>query len=78
MIDYKDQYWELLTPGIGEVIIDKLKKQALDQISAAGSRKIRWYFAEKEAVDLVRSRFYFDRNIRNRIDIQFGPFPGKR
>lgn len=78
MIDFKDQYWELLTSGIGEVIIDKLKKQALDQISAAGSRKIRWYFAEKEAADFVRSQFYFDRRIRDRIDIQYRPFPGKR
>lgn len=78
MIDYKDRYWDLLTSGIGGVIIGKLKRQALDQISAAGSRKIRWYFAEKEAADLVRGQFYFDKQIRKRIDIQYGPFPGKR
>jgi hypothetical protein len=76
MIDYKQYYWELLTSGIRDVIIDKLKKQALDQISAAGSRKIRWYFAEKETADFVRTLFYFDPNIRNRIDIQHRPFPG--
>ena len=78
MIDYKDQYWELLTSGIRGFIIDDLKRQALDQINAAGTRKIIWYFSEKEAADFVRSQFYFDKSIRNRIEIRNVPFQGTR
>jgi hypothetical protein len=78
MIDYKDRYWDLLTSGIGGVIIGKLKRQALDQISAAGSRKIRWYFTEKEAADFVRDQFRYDPNIQGRIIIEDRPFPGSR
>jgi hypothetical protein len=78
MIDYKDQYWELLTSGIGAIIVDKLRKQALDQISAAGSRAIRWYFAEKEAADFVRDLFRNDPNIRGRILIEDRLFLGSR
>ena len=74
MIDYKDRYWDLLMSGIGGVIIDKLKTQALDQISAAGSRKIRWYFAEKEAADFVRDQFRDDSDIRGHIIIEDRPF----
>jgi hypothetical protein len=52
--------------------------QALRQISAAGQRRIRWYFSEKDAADFVRARFYFNQNIRDRIDIQVRPFPGRQ
>jgi hypothetical protein len=76
MIDYKDQYWELLTSDISEFIIAKLKKEALRQIAAAGPRGIRWYFSEKEAADFVRDLFRDDPNIRNRIVIEDRPFPG--
>jgi hypothetical protein len=78
MIEYKDRYWELLTSDIKEIIIEKLKKQALRQIDAAGSRAIRWYFAEKQAADFVRKLFEDDRDIRHRIDVEYKPFPGKR
>jgi hypothetical protein len=50
----------------------------LRQISAAGQRPIRWYFSEKEAADFVRVQFYFSRYIRDRIDIEVRPFPGRR
>jgi hypothetical protein len=75
MIDYKDKYWDMLKkPGFGEIIMGDLVDQALRQISAAGQRRIRWYFSEKEAADLVHVRFYFNQYIRDRIDIQFRPF----
>jgi hypothetical protein len=77
MIDYKHRYRKILSePGIQQFIIDDLKKRALEQIAAAGSRGIRWYFAEKEAADFVRCHFYFNTRIRRGIDIQYGPFPG--
>jgi hypothetical protein len=78
MIEYKDQYWELLTSDISEIIIGKLKNQALRQIAAAGSRAIRWYFAENQAADFVRKLFEDDRDIGHRIDVEYRPFPGKR
>jgi len=46
----------------------------LRQINAAGQRPIRWYFSEKEAADFVRVQFYFNRYIRDRIDIEVRPF----
>jgi hypothetical protein len=77
MIDYKHRYWKILSEdGIQQFVIDDLKKRSLGQIAAAGSRGIRWYFAEKEAADFVRRQFYFDSRIRRRIDIQYRPFPG--
>ena len=79
MVDYKDRYWDMLRkPGISELVMDDLLVQALRQMSAAGQRPIRWYFAEKEAADFVRVQFYFNRYIRDRIDIEFRPFPGRR
>jgi hypothetical protein len=45
MVDYKHKYWMLLSePGIKQFIIDDLKKRALQQIDAAGSRGIRLVF----------------------------------
>jgi hypothetical protein len=79
MIDYKDKYWDMLKkPGFGEIIMGDLVDQALRQISAAGQRRIRWYFSEKGAADFVRVRFYFNQYIRDRIDIQVRPFPERR
>jgi hypothetical protein len=79
MVDYKDKYWDMLRkPRISEFVMDDLLAQALRQMSAAGQRPIRWYFAEKEAADFVRVQFYFDKRIRDRIDIEYGPFPGRR
>jgi hypothetical protein len=78
MIDYKDQYWELLTSGIREFVVENLKKQALRQIEAAGARAIRGYFAEKETADFVRELFDNDPNIRGAIVIEHRPFPGNR
>jgi hypothetical protein len=79
MVDYKDKYWDMLRkPGISGSVMGQFVAQALRQISAAGQRPIRWYFAEKEAADFVRVRFYLNRYIRDRIDIEYGPFPGRR
>ena len=49
MVDYKDRYWDMLRkPGISKLVMDDLLVQALRQISAAGQRPVRWYFAEKK------------------------------
>jgi hypothetical protein len=77
MVDYKDKYWDMLSKlGISEVIMGDFTDQALRQIRAAGQRRIRWYFSEKEAADFVRVQFYFNRYIRNRIEIEDRSFPG--
>jgi hypothetical protein len=79
MVDYKDKYWEMLRkPGISEIMMYNFIAQALRQISAAGQRPIRRYFSEKEAADFVSVQFYFNRYIRDRIDIEVRPFPGRQ
>jgi hypothetical protein len=74
MIDYKDQYWDILTkPGLGQFIVDQLMDRALRQISAAGSRPIRWYFAEEQAADYVRRLLKAYDEGREAIDVQYRP-----
>jgi len=69
MIDYKDRYWDILTkPGLGQHIVDQLMDAALRQLSAAGQRRVRWYFSEEESADFVRKLFEGD-PIRGRIEI---------
>jgi hypothetical protein len=75
MVDYKHRYWMLLSnPKTQWFTIEKLWKQALDQVYAAGERKIRWYFAERKAADYVRDLFNEDHD-RRRIDIVHEPMP---
>ena len=68
----------LRKPGFGEIIMGDLVDQALRQISAAGQRRIRWYFSEKDAADFVRARFSFNKLIRDKIDIEYAPFAGRQ
>lgn len=74
MIDYKDQYWEILTkPGISNYVIAELMNQALRQINAAGPRRIRWYFAEEQAANYVRLLLIRYDEGRDAIDVQYRP-----
>ena len=75
MIDYKDRYWMMLSNlGLQSFIIKRLWKQAGDQVMAAGSRPIRWYFSEKQAADYIRDLFAVDA-VRRHIDIVDAPMP---
>lgn len=60
LVDAKGhEYEELFRSGIGEMVMDDLIKQAKRQQRAAEFRGVRlkWYFAQKGAADLVRKRF---------------------
>jgi hypothetical protein len=75
MIDYKDRYWRMLSDlGLQSFIIQRFWNQAADQVQAAGSRPIRWYFSEKQAADYVRELFRGD-PVRGYIDIVYVPMP---
>jgi hypothetical protein len=75
MVDYKHKYWRLLSdPDTQGFTIRKLWKQALDQVQAAGKRRVRWYFAEKQAADYVHELFRGDDD-RDRIEIVHIPMP---
>jgi hypothetical protein len=52
---------------------EKLLKQAKGQIQAAGTREVRWYFADEEAADYVRELFQRERDGRERIKIEVLP-----
>ncbi len=75
MIDYKDRYWKMLSNlGSQRFLLDRLWKQAEDQVAAAGDRPIRWYFSEEKAADYIRDLFRGD-PIRGRIEIVHVPMP---
>jgi hypothetical protein len=69
-------YAKLLTYGWGE---DSLTEEWLDQSdrqpAAAGSRRVRWYFAEPEAAEFARVLFRTAEGGRERIEIVVLPFP---
>ncbi|QUD90544.1 hypothetical protein [Phenylobacterium montanum] len=56
----------------------KTLKQALNQIAAAGSREIQWYFADAEAAEHVRSLFKKFEGMSERIEIFVLPYKGPR
>jgi hypothetical protein len=75
MIDYKDRYWRMLSDlGLRTFMIDQFLNQALDQVQAAGSRPVRWYFSEKQTADFVRDLFRDD-PVRRVIEIVHVPMP---
>jgi hypothetical protein len=70
-------YAKLLTYNWGK---ESLAEQWLDQsgrqLAAAGSRRLRWYFAEPEAAEFARKLFNnAEGGGRERIEIVVLPFP---
>jgi hypothetical protein len=59
---------------------DSLAEQWLDQsarqLAAAGSRRVRWYFAEPEAAEFARDLFSRPGGGRDRIEIVVLHYPG--
>jgi hypothetical protein len=49
--------------------------QSDPQLAAAGSRRVRWYFAEPEAAEFARVLFRTAEGGRERIEIVVLPFP---
>jgi hypothetical protein len=54
-------YAELLTGPIQTRVMARLLRQAARQIKAAAGRPIEWHFAEKEAADIMRDAFAYQR-----------------
>ena len=57
-----------------ELIADMFVDQAVEQIQAAGTRPVRWYFSQKEVADYAEEVFV-DNGLQN-IEIIFEPWSG--
>jgi hypothetical protein len=71
-------YAKLLTYKWGkESLTEQWLDQSARQLAAAGSRRVRWYFAEPEAAEFARKLFRNDRSGRGRgrIEIVVLPYP---
>jgi hypothetical protein len=76
MVEIKDGYAKFLESDWGQRLVAKLfLNQALDQIQAAGSRPVRWYFSQKEVADYAAGLFR-DAGLQN-IEIIHRPWPGR-
>ncbi len=53
-------------------------KQAMDQIQAAGTRPVRWYFSQKQVADCAGEIFRNAGNGLQNIKIKFEPWPGRK
>lgn len=76
MVEIKDGYAKFLESDWGQRLVEELfLKQATDQIQAAGSRSVRWYFSQKEVADYAREIFR-SAGLQN-IEIMYQPWPGR-
>jgi hypothetical protein len=78
MVEIKDGYAGFLESDWGKrLVAEMFLKQAVDQIQAAGTRPIRWYFSQKQVADYAKEIFSTPgANLQN-IDIIFEPWPGR-
>jgi hypothetical protein len=75
MIEIKDGYAAFLETDWGQALVTlSFLKQAEDQVQAAGTRPVRWYFSQKEVADFAR-KIFGDAGLGN-IQIIFEPWPG--
>ena len=75
-------FTDILRKAVKSTFVDNVNKKLLDQglsqIQAAGTREVRWYFADKDAADYVRDLFLRKGDGRERIEIEVLPYVGKR
>jgi hypothetical protein len=70
--------WLLTIPKARKNITDNWLNQSAAQIAAAGTRRIRWYFAEPEAAEYARELFRYSGQGRERIEIEVLPWSKKK
>jgi hypothetical protein len=74
MVEIKDGYAEFLESDWGRDLVKRrFLKQAFDQIQAAGTRPVRWYFSQKQVADYARKLFNGADNGLEGIQIIFQP-----
>ena len=77
MVEIKYGYASLLSKAWGRGLVEILfLEQALRQVSAAGTRPVRWYFSEKETEDFARKVFSENKSLEN-IQTRFEPWLGE-
>lgn len=78
MVEIKDGYLGFLETDWGRQLVARMfLKQATDQIEAAGSRSVRWYFSQKQVADYAAKIFSKAGNGLQNIEIIFQPWPGR-
>jgi hypothetical protein len=79
MVEIKDGYDGFLESDWGrDFLAEIFVKQAMDQIQAAGTRPLRWYFSQKEVADYAREIFNDAGAGLQEIETIFKPWPGRR
>jgi len=79
MIEIKDGYAGFLRTDWGKAVVAAMfLKQATDQILAAGTRPVRWYFSQKQVADYAAKKFRDAGNGLQYIEIKFEPWPGRK
>jgi len=79
MVEIKDGYAEFLETDWGRrLVAEMFLEQAMDQIQAAGTRRVRWYFSQKQVADFAEELFREARQGLEKIEIIFEPSPGRR
>lgn len=77
MIEIKDGYTEFLESDWGRGLVATMfVKQAMDQIQTAGTRRVRWYFSQKQVADYAK-KVFADNGLQD-IDIIFKPWRGSK
>ena len=77
MIEIKDGYTGFLESDWGRGFIATMfVKQAMDQIQAAGTRRVRWCFSQEQVADYAEQVFA-DNGLQD-IDVIFEPWPGSK
>jgi hypothetical protein len=79
MVEIKDGYAGFLESDWGRgLVAEMFVAQATDQIQAAGTRPVRWYFSQKQVADFAETIFSNPGAALQNIEIIFKPWPGRR
>jgi hypothetical protein len=74
MVEIKDGYADFLRTEWGRTLVAAMfVKQATDQIAAAGTRPVRWYFSDQRVADYAKAVFARADHGLQDIDVVFEP-----
>ena len=77
MVEIKYGYAKFLQTEWGrELVAAMFVKQATNQVAAAGTRPVRWYFSDKQTADYAKQVFTTADQGLGEIQIKFEPWPG--
>jgi hypothetical protein len=76
MVEIKDGYAEFLESDWGKrLVADMFLEQATDQLQAAGTRLVRWYFSQQQVADYAEQ--IFEEADLKGIEVKFEPWLGR-